>query len=149
MNEPLAALNLLLQRASAERDLALRALRLAQGNADAAVQQAEQLDQYRQDYRSRWGGEFARSGTAQLLTCYQAFGQRLEQVIVMQQTQLGQAKVRVGNAQQAWAARELRVAVVSKLIERRERERQLQRRRSEQRDSDELAQRVAQSKSAA
>ena len=144
MTDPHSNLTLLWQQASAARDLALRALRQAQANALAAEQQAEQLDQYRSGYRARWSSQFAHNGTAPLLHCYQAFGQRLNDVIGMQQGQTVQAQQRLLSARALVLQREQRVAAVAKLIERRQREAQQTSHRREQRDSDEAAQRSAQ-----
>ena len=144
MTDPLATLSLLWQQASASRDLALRALRQAETNARAAELQGEQLDQYRSGYRSRWTTQFAHNGTAPLLHCYQAFGQRLNDVIGMQEGQTAQAQQRLRAALALVLEREQRVAAVAKLIARRQREAQQQSQRREQRDSDEAAQRSSQ-----
>ena len=141
MTDPLAKLTLLWQQASAVRDLALRALRQAEANAQAAELQGEQLDQYRSGYRSRWTTQFVDNGTAPLLHCYQAFGQRLNDVIGMQEGQIVQAQQRLRAARALVLEREQRVAAVAKLIERRQREAQQLSQRREQRDSDEAAQR--------
>ena len=93
MGDSTSSLDLLWQQASAARDLALRALRQAEANAQAAELQGEQLDQYRSGYRSRWTTQFAHNGTAPLLHCYQVFGQRLNDVIGMQHGQTAQAQL--------------------------------------------------------
>lgn len=141
MGDSTSSLDLLWQQASAARDLALRALRQAEANAQAAELQGEQLDQYRSGYRSRWTTQFAHNGTAPLLHCYQVFGQRLNDVIGMQHGQTAQAQHRLLAARALVQQREQRVAAVTKLIERRQREAQQLSQRREQRDSDEAAQR--------
>ena len=143
MTDPHSNLTLLWQQASASRDLALRALRLAEANAQAAEKQGEQLDQYRSGYRSRWSTQFAHHGTAPLLHCYQAFGQRLNDVIGMQEGQTAQAQQRLRAARALVLEREQRVAAIAKLIARRQREAQQLSQRREQRDSDQAAQRTS------
>ncbi len=115
----LQALNVLLERAEAERDEALRHLQDAQSRANAARNQHDQLSQYRTDYRTRWSQEFAQRTTVQLLGCYQNFGQRLDQAIGQQGGIADYADQRLSAARDLLRERELRVASVRKLIERR------------------------------
>ena len=143
MTDPHSNLTLLWQQASASRDLALRALRQAETNAQAAELQGEQLGQYRSGYRSRWTTQFAHHGTAPLLHCYQAFGQRLNDVIGMQEGQTAQAQQRLRAALALVLEREQRVAAIAKLIARRQREAHQLSQRREQRDSDQAAQRTS------
>jgi len=142
MNDPLASLNLLLQHASAERDAALRALRGSEAAFSAALQQAEQLGQYRDQYRTRWGERFRTGGSATLVQCHQGFGQRLDQAIGLQQGQLQQVQARLAAARALVIEREQRVASVRKLIERRALEARRVADRREQRTTDEAAQRA-------
>ena len=80
----LQALDVLLERAEAERDEALRLLRDAEARAGAMRQQHDQLAQYRTEYQARWTQSFARSTTVDILSCYQSFGGRLDQAISQQ-----------------------------------------------------------------
>lgn len=144
MSSPnLQALNVLLERAEAERDEALRHLREAQARANAARNQHDQLAQYRQDYRHRWSQEFAQRTTVQLLGCYQNFGGRLDEAIGQQQGIANYAEQRLAMAQNVVRERELRVASVRKLIERRRGEALRAEMRRDQRTTDEQAARAA------
>jgi flagellar FliJ protein len=139
----LQALNVLLERAEAERDEALRDLQQAQSRAQSARHQHEQLTQYRSDYQSRWGQQFAQRTTTQILGCYQNFGLRLDQAIGQQANVAGYADQRLLAAQDRLRERELRVASVRKLIERRNADALRLQLRQEQRSTDEQAARAA------
>jgi flagellar protein FliJ len=142
MSDPLASLNLLLQRASAERDNALVALRGAESALQSVRHQADQLGQYRDEYRARWGERFREGGSAALVQCHHGFTQRLDQAIALQQGQLQQAQSRLDAARMQVLEREQRVAAVRKLIERRELDARRKADRREQRSTDEAAQRA-------
>jgi flagellar protein FliJ len=138
----LAALNTLREREQAERDRALAQLRDAQSQADHAQAQAEQLRQYRAEYAQRWTTQFRQQGTMELVQCYQAFMQRLEQAVAQQAAIAEQTRLRVDLHRDAVRECEMRLASVARLIERREQQQQRQADRAEQRASDETAQRV-------
>lgn len=131
----------LLERAQAERDTAVTVLRQAEALVRQASAQANQLHSYRSEYDQRWTLRFRQSGTRELLECQQAFGQRLSQAIAHQRSDSQHLGNRVVRARAALMARELRVAAVRKLIERREHELQRMVGRREQRHDDEIAQR--------
>lgn len=139
----LQALTVLLERAEAERDDALKHLREAQARADAARHQHDQLNQYRQDYRDRWSQEFATRTTVQILGCYQNFGVRLDQAIGQQSGIAEYADQRLVAARDVLREREMRVASVRKVIERRRAESMHRQMRQEQRATDEQAARAA------
>lgn len=139
----LQALTVLLERAEAERDEALRFLQDAQRRAEAARLQHDQLSQYRSDYQSRWKQEFAQRTTIQILGCYQNFGGRLDQAIGQQAGVADFADQRLDAARRVLQERELRVASVRKLIERRRAEALRTEMRQEQRATDEQAARAA------
>ncbi|WP_423601179.1 flagellar export protein FliJ [Roseateles sp. MS654] len=139
----LQALTVLLERAEAERDEALRLLQEAQARANAARHQHDQLAQYRTDYRTRWTQEFAQRTTVHILGCYQNFGQRLDQAIGQQSGIADYADQRLSAARDMLRERELRVASVRKLIERRRAETLRTQMRQEQRATDEQAARAA------
>ena len=134
------ALNTLLERALAERDLALVAL----GNAQALVQrqhdQLVQLATYRVEYQQRWSDQFSRHGAMEIVQCYQGFMQRLDDAMAQQQRQLDNANGSAERARETLLARETRAASVRKLIERRVAEQRLAADRHAQRQSDEHAQ---------
>jgi flagellar FliJ protein len=142
---PLLTLQLLLQRAEADRDTARAVLRQVEGLVQQAEQQARQLGDYRSDYDLRWTARFRESGTPELLHCHRGFGQRLDQAISHQQVNTRQLGNRLQQARDTLLAREQRVAAVRKLIERRSAELQKIAARRDQRATDEAAQRAARS----
>jgi flagellar FliJ protein len=137
------ALNILLERAEAERDDALAKLQELQRQAEAAQAQAAQLGQYRSDYQQRWTQQFARQTTIDIVGHYQNFGQRLDQAIAQQGAVSQFAQQRVERAREALRDLELRVASVRKLIERRQGELRRSAQRREQKATDEQAARAA------
>ncbi|MBB2486536.1 flagellar export protein FliJ [Mitsuaria sp. WAJ17] len=140
--QSLQALDVLLERAEAERDEALGLLRDAEARAGALRQQHEQLAQYRTEYRTRWTQSFARSTTVEILSCYQSFGGRLDQAISQQDLLSCQAEQRLALIREQLRERELRVASVRKLLERRRQEARRSQERQEQKATDEQAARA-------
>lgn len=139
----LQVLNLLLDRAGADRDAAVQALQAAVSQAQAARAQHGQLAGYREDYQQRWTQAFSRApSTMDIVGCYQSFGQRLDQAVTSQGHVAQHADQRVERARAAVAEAELRMASVRKLIERRQAEQRLRTQRQEQRTADEFAARV-------
>ena len=140
------ALTTLLEQAEADRNRALAAFNLSRTRCDAARAQAAQLEAYRSDYQQRWSAQFARGAGLDIVRCYQGFSDRLETAITQQGHALLQAQAAQAGAGDALTAHELRVASVRKLIERRaQAQRQLTERR-EQKDDDEHAMRMAQTR---
>lgn len=138
----LQALIQLLDHERHTRDQALLGLRSAEGAADHAGAQAQQLDAYRSDYVGRWSARFREPGSVALMQCYQGFMQRLEQAIAQQRNAVAQAQIRVDQARGLLRDNERRVASVEKLIERRRQQEQRHLARREQSHSDETAQRA-------
>jgi len=121
------------------RDVTLLGLRDAEGSADHADAQAQQLDAYRSEYVQRWSARFREPGSVALMQCYQGFMLRLEQAIIQQRTTAQQAHARVEQARQTLSVNERRVASVEKLIERRAQQEQHRAARREQSHADEVA----------
>ncbi|KQW40418.1 flagellar export protein FliJ [Rhizobacter sp. Root404] len=136
-------LTILLGQNERQRDAALAEKQRAQGAADAAKAQAEQLRHYRRDYEQRWGTQFKREGKIELVHCYQSFMERLT-LAVEQQTRIAEHAAQ-GAERAVLAVREaeLRCASVRKLIERRLAEQRLQLERRDQKQTDEAASRAA------
>lgn len=141
-------LQTLLQRAEADRDTAQASLRQAEALVAQAEAQARQLLDYRSDYDQRWTARFRESGTTELLHCHRGFGQRLDHAISHQQVNTGHLGNRVLQAREVLLARELRVAGVRKLIERRQAELQKIAARRDQVNTDEAAQRASSARNA-
>ena len=139
----LQTLGVLLERAEAERDEALKAWQDMQLRAAQARQQAEQLTSYRSEYQQRWTEQFSRQGTMDIVGCYQNFGGKLDQAIDSQSAISQHADVRVERARALLAEKEMRVAAIGKLIERRRSEMGRAALRQEQKQSDEQAARTA------
>lgn len=132
-----------LQQAEAARDTAAQVLRQAEVMVQQAEAQARQLHDYRGEFDQRWLARFRQSGTPELLHCHRGFGQRLDQAIHHQQLNSEQLGNRVQQARAVLLAREQRVGLVRKLMQRRQAEWQLQAERRDQRSTDEAAQRAA------
>ena len=132
----------LLEREERRRDEALALWQDLQRQAAAAQAQADSLQGYRGEYRQRWTAQFRQGGTMDILRCYQGFAERLDQAITAQQGQCDLVAQRVQQALAALRQRETRVAMVRKLIERRQAAARLQQDRRDQKASDEAAQRM-------
>lgn len=133
----------LLAQAEGERDTAAKVLRQAEAMVLQAETQSRQLHDYRGEYDQRWTTRFRQSGTPELLQCQRGFGQRLDQAIHHQQLNTQQLGNRVQQAHSVLMARELRVAMVRKLVQRRLAELSQLAERRDQRSTDEAAQRAA------
>jgi flagellar FliJ protein len=143
MTNDLHALRTLLQQAESERDAALAQLRQAEARRQAAEAQAEQLRAYRGQYHQRWAQQFAQGGAIEIVQCYQSFNERLQQAVQMQQHNAESLQATFERLRTLLAQREVRVASVRKLIERREAEARRSADRAEQKAADETAQRAA------
>jgi flagellar FliJ protein len=141
MNQDLHALTTLLKQAEGERDNALVLMQQAQKRTDAARTQHEQLIAYRGQYRQRWSQQFSTPAAIEIVQCYQGFGDRLEQAIAHQEQVVGQCSAQAERMRQLLQERELRVASVRKLIERRQQEQRRLEDRRDQKLTDEAAQR--------
>lgn len=138
--ESLATLQLLLDRATQERDRLAGELRRGEEVALRARRQGEQLAAYRGEYLQRWGGQFGRGGAIEIVHCYQSFMQRLDEALEQQQRQIEAADRAVAAVRQLLLQADLRVGSVKKLIERRRAEHQHRQDRQDQRQTDEAAQ---------
>ncbi len=140
----LDALNLLLDRATQERDRVAAELRRAEEMALRARRQGEQLADYRGEYLQRWSKQFGRGGAIEIVHCYQSFMQRLDEAVAQQNLQIEHTARQEAQLRQALVAAELRAASVRKLIERRQSEQQQAAERRDQRQTDETAQHLTQ-----
>ena len=137
------ALHTLLEQAEIERDAALARMLQADDAVRRSRAQAEQLHAYREDYRRRAPALNGRSASIELLRCHHGFMERLDQAVERQRQQLARLEQGAADLRALLLEREVRVAAVKKLIERRAHEAQRVQARSEQRHTDEAAQRVA------
>jgi flagellar FliJ protein len=137
---PVESLQAVLSQARSQRDAALAALRSAEAAAARSDAQAGQLQQYRGEFRQRWSAQFAREGSSTLLHCHHGFGQRLDQAIDQQQHQCRVGAQKVAQARAVLQQREMQLAAVGKIIERRLAEQRRAEDRLDQKRSDEAAQ---------
>jgi flagellar FliJ protein len=137
------SLLVLLEHAEAERDAALAALQRAETGARRLAELAAQLAAYRDDYRRRAPGSDGRGIDVGLLRVHRDFMQRLEQAIDQQARQRRAADHAAAEARALLVEREMRVAGVAKLVERRALARHRVAERAEQRSNDEAAMRAA------
>ena len=138
--QPLTALVAQIER---QRDLALADQVKAEAASTAAKAQAEQLVNYRRDYEQRWSAQFMRAGNIELVRCYQGFMERLGQAVDQQARVAAHAEAAFARAQAAVREHEVQLAGVKKLLERRLAEGRSAALRHEQKQTDELAARVA------
>jgi flagellar FliJ protein len=136
------SLFVLLKQSESERDEAQAALQQALKRAEAARAQADQLAAYRAQYQQRWSQQFAQRGAIEIVHCYHGFNERLEQAITHQQQATTQSDSQVEGARALLREREMRVASVRKLIERRQQELRRLEDRRDQKLTDEAAQRT-------
>lgn len=143
-SDSIDALNLLLERATHERDRVAAELRRGEEVALRARRQGEQLQAYRTEYLQRWSQQFGRGGAIEIVHCYQSFMQRLDEATAQQQRQIDAADRSVAALRDALVQAEVRAASVRKLIERRQAEQRRVQERREQRQTDETAQQTTQ-----
>jgi flagellar protein FliJ len=139
MDHPLAHL---FKHAENERDAALAACEQASRAERAATAQLEQLVNYRTDYEVRWGEQFSRGGEIALVRCYHEFMARLSTAVEQQQRAVDIASETKDLAQKLLRDRELRLASVGKLIDRRQRDVRMGVERREQNLFDEMSARI-------
>ena len=137
----LQSLDLLLEREQRRRDDARHAVLKAVRNEEAAREQLDGLTTYRTDYCQRWREQFSKAATMDIVRCYQAFVARLDQAISQQQGMVRSAQVGIENARKRLVEREIRLATVGRLIERRREQAANAEDRLAQRNLDEMAQR--------
>jgi flagellar FliJ protein len=138
----LALLKTLLEREQQRRDEQMAAVRNAVANAETQQQQADGLTGYRSEYCRKWSAQFQQAATIEILRSYQGFLSRLDQAIAQQQSVLEHAHRMIEAQRQRLVEREIRVKTVQRLIERREAMLARVADRRDQKNLDELAQRL-------
>jgi flagellar FliJ protein len=139
----LALLKTLLEREQKRRDEQMASVRAAAANAEAQQQQADGLSTYRSEYCQKWSAQFQQAAQMEILRSYHGFLSRLDQAISQQQSVLAHAGRKVEVQRQRLVEREIRVATVERLIKRREVLLAKIADRRDQKDLDELAQRLS------
>jgi flagellar protein FliJ len=139
----LSSLVTLLEHAQRERD-AVRARHLQiQEQVQAAQARMQQLQAYRAQQVQRWRGQFKRGRSIQAVQHYQSFLQRLDTALEQQQGACAHLQAQLDLAQQALLAAERRVASTERLMAQRQAAAQAVAQRREQKQTDELAMRMA------
>ena len=138
----LALLQLLLEREGKRRDEAKASVRAAVQNAEAQQQQADSLTAYRSEYCQKWSAQFQQAAQMEILRSYHGFLSRLDQAITQQKSVVEHAYRMVAAQRQRLVEREIRVATVERLIKRREAMLAKVADRRDQKNLDELAQRL-------
>ncbi len=138
----LALLRTLLEREEKRRDEQMAAVRAAVANAEAQQQQADGLTSYRTEYCQKWSAQFRQAAQMEILRSYHGFLSRLDQAISQQQSVLEHAGRMVEVQRQRLVEREIRVATVKRLIKRREDLLAKIAERRDQKNLDEMAQRL-------
>jgi flagellar FliJ protein len=129
----------LLSHAERDRDAALAAQSEAMNRLEGLQQQSVQLVEYRKEYEQRWTQQFKSQGSIEVLRYYQSFTDRLNQALSHQQRSVAQAEQQMQAIRTELMSREMKVASIKKLIERRVSDRARQAERQEQTLTDELA----------
>ena len=139
----LALLKTLLEREQKRRDEQMAAVRNAVANAEAQQQQADGLTGYRSEYCRKWSAQFQQAAQMEILRSYHGFLSRLDQAITQQVSVVEHARRMVEAQRQRLVEREIRVATVERLIQRREALLAKVADRRDQKNLDELAQRLS------
>ena len=146
---PLQPLIALLAQTERQRDLALADQVKAQSTSEAAQVQADQLLSYRREYERRWRAQFCEEGRIELVRCYQGFVERLTQAVDQQARAAHSAQIQLERATTIVREHELKLAAVGRVVEQRLTESRRDGERYDQKQTDELAARVAWSRRAA
>jgi len=139
----LALLRTLLEREQKRRDEQMAAVRAAVANAEAQQQQHDGLSGYRSEYCRKWSAQFQQAASMEILRSYHGFLSRLDQAIAQQTSVVEHAHRMVEAQRQRLVEREIRVATVERLIRRREAMLAKVADRRDQKNLDEMAQRLA------
>jgi flagellar protein FliJ len=143
----LALLRTLLEREQKRRDEQMAAVRNAVANAETQQQQADSLTVYRSEYCQKWSAQFQQAAQMEILRSYHGFLSRLDQAITQQKSVVEHAHRMVAAQRQRLVEREIRVATVERLIKRREAVLAKVADRRDQKNLDELAQRLTSARS--
>ena len=126
----------------AERAAAVQLAR-AQGQLTQAEVKLGELERYRSDYQQQWLQSGRQGVSGQWLMNYQRFLSQLEQAISQQAQALSWHQGVVDKARQQWQERYARLEGLRKLVQRYRDEARLAEDKREQKQLDELAQRLA------
>ena len=139
----LALLQTLLEREQKRRDeqMAQRARRRGQRRDAAAA--GRRPHRIPREYCRKWSAQFQQAAQMEILRSYHGFLSRLDQAITQQQSVVEHAQRMVEAQRQRLVEREIRVATVERLIKRREALLAKVADRRDQKNLDEMAQRLS------
>lgn len=122
-----------------KRDDAGLVLSQVQRRHDNALQQADQLRSYATDTESRWSAPAQGNATPQIMGHYYQFMDRLQQTIDLQHGVIADLQRQLQVARKYLLEAEVRVAGLSRLLEKRRSDLARMHARREQKESDEFA----------
>lgn len=132
----------LLGQAEEARDAALAQFELSRKAHEGSRQQLQSLQDFRDQYQSRWQTQFRQAGGMEIMRCYQDFMARLGDAVDAQRRRSEQFNLSMERCRAELIERERKVAAVTQLLERREKEQLQKEVRREQKATDELAARL-------
>lgn len=132
----------LLEQAEEARDTALAQFEVSRKSHEGARQQLQSLQDFREQYQTRWQSQFRQAGGMEIMRCYQDFMARLGEAVGDQDKRCEQFRLAMERCRGELIERERRVAAVSQLLQRREKEQAQREQRREQKATDELAARL-------
>lgn len=135
----LSALSVAVELAERKRDEARRVLQDARRAQQAARDQMAQLQGYAQETQNRWGMRANANVQPEVMYHHYQFMDRLHHAMGLQTTVVASHDERIGAAQQALLATELRLASLKKLTDKRRKEFELLQSRRDQKQTDERA----------
>ncbi|MES2025016.1 MAG: flagellar export protein FliJ [Pseudomonadota bacterium] len=141
-----SALDTLIELATKETDEAAKRLGKCMKAAEETEQKLALLQQYRDDYATRFQQNLTTGLTAMGYRNYQLFLDKLEQAITSQQLVVRDAHIRVDRERAAWQASERKRMSYGTLANRALKAKQLQENKRDQKQTDEHAARALQYK---
>ncbi|WP_374336006.1 flagellar export protein FliJ [Leeia sp.] len=131
----------LLELAREQREEAARGLQASQARVQAAEQQLATLQQYRQDYQQRLGGQQQQGMAVTQWRDYLLFLGKLDTAIAQQQQECERCEQLRDAAREQWLEREQKVQAFEALQQRHDQAELRKEARREQKQTDEFASR--------
>jgi flagellar protein FliJ len=132
----------LLEQAEEARDAALAQFEVSRKAHEGSRQQLQSLQDFRDQYQTRWQTQFRQAGGMEIMRCYQDFMARLGDAVNDQHRRCEQFSQAMERCRTELIERERKVAAVTQLLQRREKEQAQREMRREQKATDELAARL-------
>lgn len=143
MTHPSHSLLVVLEQAKSSRDHAFVMLESSRKILEDAKFKLQSLHNFRSQYEERWQGQFKQAGGMEIVRCYQDFMARLSNAVDEQASRVAHLQRDHDNRKTDLLELERKLAAVQKLIDRRQHEMMQTSMRMEQRDTDEMATRLA------